>query len=191
MYFVLENARLVVIDTRTDKLVRMVNLNVGTNTEQSIAIDPNTHRLYVTIYQKDIAVFNLRTYKRIGTLPDNGDSVTVDPVTNQIWGTDYQAATVEVFNGDSDRLIHTIQIGARARPINCSSNCKIIPAGTDGVVVDDATDMAYADDTNSGQFFVIDGKTFKWVTFFLSRPRATSGRLWTRRRTPSTRSTTT
>ncbi len=164
-FYVLRNGELVEINTRTDRVALKHQLHLG-NLTQSIAIDPLTDHLYVTVYEGQIMVFDLKTLRQIGTLPVGSDSVVVDTVDDQVWASNYGLGAVEVFSGRSDRLLHVISIGAHAIPENCSSDCKVIPAGTDGVVVDDKTDMVYADNTNSSQIVVINGRTYKPTRYY-------------------------
>ncbi len=164
-YYVLRNGELVEINTRTDRVVLKHQLHLG-NLTQSIAINPLTGRLYVTVYEGQIKVFSLKTLVQIGTLPVGSDSIVVDTVDDQVWASNYGLGAVEVFAGRTDRLLRVIKIGAHAIPENCSNNCKVIPAGTDGVVVDDKTDMVYADNTNSSQIVVINGRTYKPIRYY-------------------------
>lgn len=164
-YVVVGKGKLLEIDTHTLRIVATRELGTG-NVTQTIAINPRTGRLYVTVYEASVAVFDLKTLRRTGTLAVGSDSVVVDTARNEIWASDYSAGSVEVFSGRTGRRLHTINIGAHAIPANCSTNCKVIPAGTDGVAVDMATDTVYADNTNSSQIVVIDGRTYKPIHYY-------------------------
>jgi len=172
-YLVLADSKLVLIDTRSYRTLRTVSLGLPAGSEQSLAVDRAARRLYVT--GPHVTVYSLATFRKIGTLPATGESVAVNPATNEVWTDNYSAATAQVFDAFTDRLIKTIQIGAPGRPKGCEDTCKVIPAGPDGLAVNPATDTAYVDDTNSGQLFVIDGRTYKWVKFLQA---STPGTYW-------------
>jgi len=172
-YVVLANSELVLIDTSTYRVLRTVKLGLPADSEQSLAIDKAARHLYVT--GPHVTVYSLSTLKKVGTLAATGESVAVDPVTNEVWSDNYSAATAQVFDAFTDRLIKTIQIGAPGRPKGCEDSCKVIPAGSDGLAINPATDTVYVDDTNSGQLFVINGNTYKWVKFIQA---TTPGTYW-------------
>ena len=172
-YLVLANSKLVLVDTRTYRTVRTVRLGLPAGSEQSLAVDQAARRLYVT--GPHVTVYSLETFKKVGTLAATGESVAVNPVTNEVWTDNYSAATAQVFDAYTNKLVKTIQIGAPGRPKGCEDKCKVIPAGPDGLAVNPATNTIYVDDTNSGQLFVIDGHTYKWVKFLQA---STPGTYW-------------
>jgi YVTN family beta-propeller protein len=134
-----------VINENTDAVAGTIN--VGTFPE-SIAVNPVTHRAYVTSVAGSVKVISEATDTVVDTVAVGHQTldVAVDPVTNTIYAVNYTDDTVSVINGATDVVTATIPLGTAPT----------------AVAVDPATDMIYVTNDNGinpSVVTVIDGST--------------------------------
>lgn len=121
-----------VINENTDAVT--ATINVGTYPE-SIAVDPVTHRVYVTSTAGTVKVIDETTDTVIGTITVGAQTVgvAVDPATNTIYAVNYDGDSVSVINGATDVVAATIPLSTAPLAVAVDATTDTIYVGSDNL----------------------------------------------------------
>jgi YVTN family beta-propeller protein len=155
-----EDGTVSVVEGKTNMVVNTIP--VGSDFPQVIALNHETHKLYVAMYFNEVLVLDEKTNNVIGKIPqEQGGFLALNEKTNKIYLPNYFDGTVSVFDGKTNQLIKTITVGSFAIPDNCylTSTCINQGSGAAGLSVNEETNKIYVNNVNDGTIVTIDGKS--------------------------------
>jgi YVTN family beta-propeller protein len=133
----------IVIDGNTNNIMK--NITVG-KFPNSIAINPNINRIYVTNYDSDtVSVIdgntnNIMKNISVGSGPSD---VAINPNSNRIYVVNQHSNTISIVNGNTNRVIQTILTGKKPTTLQ----------------VNPSTNRIHVTNQDSNTVSVIDGYT--------------------------------
>jgi YVTN family beta-propeller protein len=152
-----------VIDGKTNKILDVIPAGYGSPT--SMAVDYNTHRLYLANYVNNTIIIDTTTDKVIDTIPNNWPYyLAVNEKTDKAYVVDTWDAVVDVIDSKTDQVIDTISLGAPASPNLCWINftCDTFGNQPFSIWINENTNTIYVDN-GDGSLVAIDGNTDKVI----------------------------
>jgi len=137
-----------VIDGRTGKLVRSIATGPG---PKAIAVNPATHRLYVTGQSGTdsdlvVSVFDSRSGTLITEVPigpfgqyyDNPFGLAVDTKTNMVYASNPLDGHVYTLAGATNAVVHSLAVGGEptAIAVNAATNTVVVTGARNVTVID-------------------------------------------------------